>query len=99
MHDRDALTMALRLLQIMSGEKQGRAVVGPQVKETFPNSVARNRVQPDGRLIKKEHPRSMQRGLGDFQAADHAAGVFVHKAAAVGSPALCVTVSLAEDLT
>ncbi len=29
----------------------------------------------------------MQRGLGDFQAADHAAGVFAHQAAAVGSQA------------
>jgi hypothetical protein len=53
----------------------------------FPNSVARNRVQPDGRLIEEEHPRPMQRGLGDFQASDHAAGVFAHKAAAVGSQA------------
>ena len=33
----------------------------------FPNRVARNRVQPNGRLIEEEHPRSMQRGLGDFQ--------------------------------
>src|ERR1017187_3378808 len=83
-HDRHAITMALRLLQVMGGEKQGRAVIGPQINEMFPNRVARNRVQPDGRLIEEKHPRTMQRGLGDFQAADHAAGVFAHKAAAVG---------------
>src|ERR1035437_9546051 len=86
-HDRHAIAMALRLLQVMGGEEQGRAVVGPQIDEMFPNSVARNRVQPDGRLIEEEHPRPMQRGLGDFQAADHAAGVFGHKAAGVGRQA------------
>src|ERR1019366_3520965 len=86
-HDRDAITMALRLLQVMGGEEQGRAVVGPQIDEMFPNSVARNRVQPDGRLIEEEHPRPMQRGLGDFQAADHAPRVLPHQAAAVGSQA------------
>src|ERR1035438_6772257 len=74
-HDRDAITMALRFLQVMGGEEQGRAIVGPQINQMFPNRVARNRVQPDGRFIKEEHPRSMQRGLGDFQAPDHAAGI------------------------
>src|ERR1035441_2371827 len=86
-HDRDAITMALRFLQVMGGEEQGRAVVGPQINEMFPNRVARNRVQTDGRLIEEEHPRSMQRGLGDFQAANHAAGILGHQAAAVGSQA------------
>src|ERR1017187_6743698 len=86
-HDRDAITMALRLLQVMGGEEKGRAVVGPQINEMFPNGVASNRVQPDGRLIEEEHSRSMQRGLGDFQAADHAAGVLAHQAAAVGRQA------------
>src|ERR1035437_391281 len=86
-HDRDAITMALRLLQIMGGEEQGRAIVGPQINEMFPNRVARNRVQPDGRLIEEEHPRSMQCGLGDLQPADHAAGVLAHQAAAVGGQA------------
>src|ERR1019366_1233959 len=38
-HDRHAITMALRLLQIMRGEKQGRAVVGPQINEMFPDRV------------------------------------------------------------
>src|ERR1019366_6090865 len=37
-HDRDAITIALRLLQVMSCEEQGRAVVGPQINEMFPNS-------------------------------------------------------------
>src|ERR1017187_2445379 len=41
-HDRHAITMALRLLQIMGGEEQGRAVIGPQINEMFPNRVARN---------------------------------------------------------
>src|ERR1017187_4820853 len=82
-HDRDAITMALRFLQVMGGEEQGRAIVGPQINEVFPNRVARTRVQPDGRFIEEEHPRSMQSGLGDFQPADHAAGVLAHQAAAV----------------
>src|ERR1035437_6444621 len=86
-HDRHAITMALRLLEVMGGEEQGRAVVGPQIHEMFPNRVARNRVQPDGRLIEEEHARAMQRGLGDFQTAAHAAGVFAHQAAAVGGQA------------
>src|ERR1035441_3881010 len=83
-HDRHAITMALRLLQVMGGEEQGRAEVSPHIHQKFPNRVARNRVQPDGRLIQEEHPRAMQRGLRDFQAADHAAGVLAHKASAVG---------------
>jgi len=45
-HDRDAITMALGLLQIMGGEEQGCAVVGSQINEMLPNCVARNRVQP-----------------------------------------------------
>src|SRR5664279_5053546 len=36
-HDRDAITIALRLLQVMGGEEQGGAVVGPQINEMFPN--------------------------------------------------------------
>src|ERR1039457_5769013 len=75
------------LLEVRCGKEQSRAVVGQQLKEVFTNSVARNRIQPDGRLIEEQHPRSMQRGLGDFQAADHSAGVFAHKTAAVGSQA------------
>src|ERR1035438_1268868 len=82
-HDRDAITMALRFLQVMGGEEQGRAIVGPQINEVLPNRVARNRVQPNGRLIEEEHPRPMQRGLGDFQPADHPAGVLAYQAAAV----------------
>src|ERR1035437_1382684 len=85
--DRDAITMALCLLHVMGGEEQGRAIVGPQIDEMFPNRIARDRVQPDGRLIEEKHPRSMQRGLGDFQAADHAAGVFAHEPAPVGGEA------------
>src|ERR1017187_2218143 len=84
-HDRDAITMALRLLKVMGGEEQGRAIVGPQINEVFPNRVARNRVQSDGRLVEEDHPWSMQRGLGDFQPTNHAAGVLAHQAAAVGS--------------
>src|ERR1035437_2211739 len=41
-HDRDAITIALSLLQVMGREEQGRAVVGPQINEMFPNSIARN---------------------------------------------------------
>src|ERR1019366_6472202 len=84
-HDGDAIAMALRLLQIMSGEEQCGAVVGPQIGEMFPDSVARNRVEPDGRLIEEQHARPVQRGLGDFQAPHHAAGVLVHQAPALGS--------------
>src|ERR1017187_4299383 len=51
LHDGDTVTMALRFLQIMSGEKQGRAVVGAQINEMPPDRVARNRVQPNRRLI------------------------------------------------
>src|ERR1022692_2025339 len=87
MHDRDAIAIALRLLQVMGREEQGRSVVGSQINEMLPNSVARNRVQSDGRLIEEEHPRPMQRGLGDFKAADHAARVFPHQASAVSSQA------------
>src|ERR1035441_8582607 len=86
-HNRDAITIALRLLQVMGREEQRCAIVGPQINEMFPNSVARNGVQPNRRLIQEEHPRPMQRGLGDFKAADHAAGVLPHQAAAVGSQA------------
>src|ERR1019366_2808359 len=86
-HDCNAITMALRLLEVMGREEQGRAVVAPQINEMSPDSIARNRVQSDGRLIEEEHLRPMQRGLGDFQAADHAAGVFAHKAPAVGRQA------------
>src|ERR1017187_3613566 len=86
-HDRDAITMALSLLQVMGREEQRCAIVGPQINEMFPNRVARNGVQPNRRLIQEEHPRPMQRGLGDFQAADHSAGVLPHQAFAVGSQA------------
>src|ERR1017187_1660383 len=67
-HDGHAIAILLRLLQVMRGEEQGRAVVGPQVDQMFPNSVARNRIQADRRLIEEQHARPMQRGLGDFQA-------------------------------
>src|ERR1019366_4735256 len=43
-HDRDAITMALSLLQVRGREEQGRSVVGPQVNKMLPNSVARNGV-------------------------------------------------------
>ena len=75
--------MALRLLQVMGRKEQRCTVVGPKINEMFPHSVARNRIQTDSRLVEEEHSRSMQRGLRDFQAADHAAGVLAHKAAAV----------------
>src|ERR1022692_4717819 len=83
-HDRHAVAIFLRLLQVMCGEEQGRAVVGSQVDQMFPNSVTRNRIQANRRLIEEQHARPMQRGLGDFQAADHAARVVAHQAAAVG---------------
>src|ERR1019366_1566738 len=86
-HNRDAITIALRLLQVMGREEQGRSVVGAQIDEMFPNRVARNRVQPDGWLIQEEHPRPMQRGLGDLKAADHSAGVLPHQATAVSRQA------------
>src|ERR1035441_6881717 len=82
-HNRDAITIALRFLQVMGREEQGRSIVGTQINEMFPNSVAGNGGQSDGRLIEEEHPRPMQRGLGDFQAADHAAGVLPHQATAL----------------
>jgi hypothetical protein len=50
-HDRDTITMALRFLKVMCGEKQGRTEVIPQINEMFPDSVARNRVQPNSRLV------------------------------------------------
>src|ERR1019366_1537035 len=36
-HNRDEITIALGLLQVMGGEEQGRSVVGPQIDEMFPN--------------------------------------------------------------
>ena len=72
---------------VMGREEQRCAIVGPQINEMFPNRVARNGVQPNRRLIQEEHPRPMQRGLGDFKAADHAAGVLPYQATAVGRQA------------
>src|ERR1019366_2753656 len=86
-HNRDAITIALCLLQVMGREEQRCAIVGPQINEMFPNRVARNGVQPNRRLIQEEHPRPMQRGLGDFKVADHSAGVLPHQAPAVGREA------------
>src|ERR1035441_4253147 len=83
-HDGHAIAKLLRLLQVMRGEEQGCAIVGPQIDQMFPNSVARNRIQADRRLIEEQHARPVQRGLGDFQAADHAARVVAYQAAAVG---------------
>src|ERR1035438_4146570 len=54
-HDRDAIAITLRLLQVVRGEEQGRAVVGPQIDEMLPNSVARNRIEADRRLIEEQH--------------------------------------------
>src|ERR1035441_6669774 len=53
----------------------------------FPDSVARNGVQSDGRLIEKQHAWPMQGGLGDLQTADHTAGVLAHHPACFGSQA------------
>src|ERR1035441_2742001 len=83
-HDGHAIAILLRLLQVMRGEEQGCAVVGPQIDQMFPNSVARDRIQANRRLIEEQHARPMQRGLGDFQTADHAARVVAYQAAAVG---------------
>src|ERR1019366_8519347 len=38
-HDRNAITMALRLLQVMGGEKQGRAVVRAQLNAMLPYGI------------------------------------------------------------
>src|ERR1017187_4116697 len=73
-HDGHAITILLRLLQVMRGEEQGRAVVGPQVDQMFPNSVARNRIQADRRLIEEQHARPVQRGLGDFRSEERRVG-------------------------
>src|ERR1035438_6742423 len=63
-HDRGAVAIALRLLEVMGGEKQRGAVAGPQIDEMFPNRVARNRAQPDGWLLEETNERPMPRGLG-----------------------------------
>src|ERR1700690_918171 len=44
-HDRDAVAMALGLLQVVGSEEQGGAIVGSEVHQMFPDSVARNGVQ------------------------------------------------------
>src|ERR1017187_3645066 len=58
MHDRDAIAITLRLLQVMGREKQRGAVVSPQIDQMFPDRVARNRIQPDGRS--EEHTSELQ---------------------------------------
>ena len=43
-HDRDAVTMALRFLKVMSSKEQGRAIIRTHINEIFPNRVACDRV-------------------------------------------------------
>src|ERR1039458_8046417 len=38
-HDRHAIAIFLRLLQVMRGKEQSRTVVGPQIDQMFPDSV------------------------------------------------------------
>src|ERR1039457_6861959 len=56
-HDRHAIAIFLRLLQVMRGKEQSRTVVGPQIDQMFPDSVARNWIQADRR-------RSEERRVG-----------------------------------
>ena len=68
----------------MGNQQQDSAVVGPQIDEMFPDRIARNGGQSDGRFIEKQHTWPMQSGLGDFQTANHAAGVLAHHAPSIG---------------
>jgi hypothetical protein len=54
-HFRDAMAMALDTFQVMGCQEQRSAVVDQQIDEMFPNSVACNGGQSDGRLIEKQH--------------------------------------------
>ena len=73
MHEGDRLAKLVGFLHIVRGHQDRGAEFLAQVPNILPDGLLRNRVEADGGLIKKKNAWMVEHGLGDFEAANHAA--------------------------
>ena len=73
---------ALHLLDVMGGDDDGQLALHAQRPHMLPQALARLRIEPDGRLIEKQHAGIVHQGAGDLQPAFHAGGERAHQAVA-----------------
>ena len=78
--DRDAPGIAVRLLEIMGGEKNGDPVLLRQPRHLVPQRRAAFRVEPRRGLVEEEHPRPVNETHGEIEATPHAAGIGARQA-------------------
>ena len=69
----------VRLLHVMGGDEHRRFQRFLQLAHVVPDGLTRDGVETDGRLVHEQHLRPVQHALGDFEPADHAAGVAPHE--------------------
>jgi hypothetical protein len=81
MHQRDAVTVSVGLVHVVSGHQYGHGGAPPEPGNVLPDVGARYGVQAYGGLVKYEQPGRADQGLGQFQPPDHAARVGLHQAA------------------
>lgn len=72
--DRDPISQMLGLVQGLSRQQHGDAVVG-EVSDGLPDLVARLRVQSGGRLVEEDDRRVADQAHRDVEPATHPAGV------------------------
>ena len=72
--DRHVVGQLVGLLQVLGGEED-RGPVVVERPHLLPDRLAADRVEARGRLVEEEHPRFVDQGGGQVEAALHAAGV------------------------
>jgi multiple sugar transport system substrate-binding protein len=68
----------LGLVQVVGGEEDRHAVLGPRLGQVLPEVATAGGVEADARLVEEEHPGPVHQAAHDLQLALHAAGEGLH---------------------
>src|SRR6476659_4050186 len=74
-HQRHPIAQRIGLLHVVSGEQYRHPELVLHAPHLSPDTIARNGIQTDRRLVENQQRRSVDQRLRQLEAADHAAGV------------------------
>src|SRR5690348_14728813 len=82
MHDPDRFTELIRLLHVVSSQKDRGAKLAAKLSDALPEHSFGRRIQTYGRFVEEQYRRPMQHRLSNFQSPDHPPGILANGPAA-----------------
>ena len=78
-NERETVAELIDFIHVMGRHDHGAVEPVSQIEDALPNCFTGGGIEADRRFIEKQHGRSMEQALRDFEPPDHSAGIMPGK--------------------